>query len=237
MAYNTFSPIVKDGLVLCLDAGNTKSYSGSGATWSDLTIIGNNGSLVGNPSFSSANCGSIAFNGSSTYATLQSKSVIGITSSFSLEYWSKLNTSTFMAWIHIGLQQVNNTFSIGMYSGSGTIITKFQKTVSNRCEYRFVSSPQLSAWEHYVITYDGSAVSTGFNLYKNSLLNNKSGGLAVDDYGAVTDSISNVGTIGYSASGTMGFLNGNISCFRIYNKILTSSEVLQNYNALKNRFI
>ena len=37
---------VTDGLVLYLDAANTKSYSGSGTTWTDLTGKGNDGTLI-----------------------------------------------------------------------------------------------------------------------------------------------------------------------------------------------
>ena len=57
-----FKPIVTDGLVLCLDAGNTKSYPGSGATWLDLSSNANNGTLTGSPTFNSANGGSLQFN-------------------------------------------------------------------------------------------------------------------------------------------------------------------------------
>jgi len=46
MASSGFSNIVSNGLVLCLDAANTKSYPGSGTTWSDLSSNGNNGTLV-----------------------------------------------------------------------------------------------------------------------------------------------------------------------------------------------
>jgi hypothetical protein len=43
--------IVTDGLVLCLDAGNPKSYTGSGTTWTDLSGNGNNGTLTNSPTY------------------------------------------------------------------------------------------------------------------------------------------------------------------------------------------
>ena len=46
--------IVEDGLVLALDAGNTKSYPGSGTTWTDLSGNGNNGTFVGTTTFDSS---------------------------------------------------------------------------------------------------------------------------------------------------------------------------------------
>jgi hypothetical protein len=45
MALSHSPKIITDGLVLCLDAGNPKSYPGSGTTWTDLSGNGNNGSL------------------------------------------------------------------------------------------------------------------------------------------------------------------------------------------------
>jgi hypothetical protein len=55
--------IVTDGLILSLDAANNKSYPRSGTTWNDLSGNGNNGTLVNGPTFSSANGGSIVFDG------------------------------------------------------------------------------------------------------------------------------------------------------------------------------
>ena len=53
--------IVTDGLVLALDAGNTKSYPGSGTTWTDLSRIRANGTLTNGPTFSSNNGGTLCF--------------------------------------------------------------------------------------------------------------------------------------------------------------------------------
>lgn len=49
MATNYNNKIVTDGLVLCLDAGDRKSYSGSGSTWTDRSGNGNNATLVNSP--------------------------------------------------------------------------------------------------------------------------------------------------------------------------------------------
>ena len=61
--------IVTDGLVLALDAGNTKSYPGSGTTWTD-TVGGNTGTLTNGPTYSSGDGGSIVFDGSNDYIQL-----------------------------------------------------------------------------------------------------------------------------------------------------------------------
>ena len=69
MSLTVYQPIVTDGLVICLDAANTKSYPGSGTTWTD-TIGGNVGTLTNGPTFNSANAGYIAFDGTDDYLSL-----------------------------------------------------------------------------------------------------------------------------------------------------------------------
>jgi hypothetical protein len=63
------APIITDGLVMALDAGNLVSYPGSGTSWKDLTINGNNSTLYNGPTFSDVNGGVISFDGSDDYAT------------------------------------------------------------------------------------------------------------------------------------------------------------------------
>ena len=64
----SFSPkIVTDGLVLYLDAANTRSYVSGSTVWTDLSRVGNNGLLINGPTFNSLNNGSIVFNGTNQY--------------------------------------------------------------------------------------------------------------------------------------------------------------------------
>ena len=74
MAISYNPRIVTDGLVLALDAGNPKSYPGSGTTWTDLSGNGNNGTLTNGPTYSSANGGSIVFDGVDDYAEITDSS-------------------------------------------------------------------------------------------------------------------------------------------------------------------
>ena len=59
--------LVMNGLVLALDAANPKSYPGSGTTWTDLSGRGNTGTLTNGPTYSSANGGSLVFDGTNDY--------------------------------------------------------------------------------------------------------------------------------------------------------------------------
>ena len=96
MAYSYGPSIVKSGLVLALDAANRKSYPGSGTVWSDLS--GNNitGSLVNGPTYSSANGGSIVFDGTNDYVNCGDLPIFRISSQITLEAF--FNISTYVNW-------------------------------------------------------------------------------------------------------------------------------------------
>ena len=74
MATDYNHSIVTDGLVLCVDAANTKSYPGSGTTWTDISGKNHNGTLINGPTFSSDNMGGIVFDGSNDAVTLSANS-------------------------------------------------------------------------------------------------------------------------------------------------------------------
>ena len=62
--------IVTNGLILNLDAGNKKSYSGSGSVWYDLSGNNNNTVLTNGPTFSNTNSGNIVFDGIDDYVNI-----------------------------------------------------------------------------------------------------------------------------------------------------------------------
>ena len=76
--------LVMNGLVLCLDAGNSKSYPGTGTTWTDLSGNGNNGTLTNGPTYSSANGGSLVFDGTNDYTQTP---LSGTFPQITVEFW------------------------------------------------------------------------------------------------------------------------------------------------------
>ena len=88
MSYSYGKSIVTDGLVFYVDAANDNSYPGTGTTWSDL-IGGNDGALTNGPTYSSANGGSIVFDGVNDYTT------VSVSTSGDITYcaWFKTNGS------------------------------------------------------------------------------------------------------------------------------------------------
>ena len=85
MAVEYGANIVTDGLVLCLDAGNKKSYPGSGSTWYDISGNGNHHTLVGNPTYSS---GALTFDGS-TQGVLLNSALNNLTTVGTVVLWYK----------------------------------------------------------------------------------------------------------------------------------------------------
>jgi len=87
----SYSPkIITDGLVLCLDAADRKSYSGSGSTWTDRSGNGNDFTGYNSPAFSSDNGGNIAFDGTNEWYETTN---LGL-SDHTKEVWFRSNDNT-----------------------------------------------------------------------------------------------------------------------------------------------
>jgi hypothetical protein len=92
IAYNPRT--ITDGLVLCLDAANPKSYPGSGTIWTDLSGNGNNGTLVNGVGYNSGNLGSLVFDGVDDVINLSSSSSIqNLTTNFTISTIVRTNVS------------------------------------------------------------------------------------------------------------------------------------------------
>jgi len=94
--------IVMNGLVLCLDAGNTKSYPGSGTTWIDLSGNSNTGTLTNGPTYSSENGGSLVFDGIDDYVTTS----LGTHTPYCIDIWFYNNDSITSAIMQGNYQQL-----------------------------------------------------------------------------------------------------------------------------------
>jgi len=220
--------IVTDGLVLALDAGNTKSYPGSGTSWTDLSGNGNNGTLTNGPTYSSANGGSIVFDGVDDYATGNTNITLGITN-VSINCWVNISTTSKKgAFLKVGsggtsgyaLGVGNNT----MDSNGNEILALFtQRTwVETNASYG-------TGWKYVTLVLNASSAPS---IYVDSTLINSYSGLTPNP----PDSFYYVGrNIGDEPSGVRAF-NGNIAQVSIYNKALSASEIQQNFNALRGRF-
>ena len=221
--------VVEDGLVLALDAGNTQSYPGSGTTWSDLSDSGNDGTLTNGPTFSSADGGAFEFDGTNDYVSFSSSQNIG-------------NEITISIWTNPTLNSTINALlsTKGSASSSGYALFVNEYNTNNK-RLRFeIGNGSSHAWLHSAtnIVSDGAwqnlvatcVRSTGSAiLYKNSSII-ANANLLVTDWG-------NSGTFEIGRFPNTNFeYDGKISLVQVYNRVLTTAEVTQNYNATKGRY-
>jgi hypothetical protein len=226
MSFNYSPKIVTDGLVLCLDAANTKSYPGSGTVWTDLSKSRNNGTLTNGPTFNSSNIGSIVFDGTDDFV---SSANITATSQISVEAWVYANSVGSYNGIVTQYSTGNPSTSSWILETLGSNAYFFIANGSNL--YSGLISFSTGMWTHLVGVYNGNLIT----IYKNGVAGTST---------SITTSINvstrkvNIGAL-YSSSGIEGGdgrWNGRIASVKIYSKGLTSQEVLQNYNTTKSRF-
>lgn len=238
---------VDSGTVLYLDAGNTTSYSGSGSSWTDIsgrnlpTSIAptglpaqfNNGpSSCASPTYSGDVLGSFNFTRSNKTCAFVTN--FGFHPIYTAQVWVKRDgtqndyatiiSTPWPGWgnqIAISLHWINSTkIQAGVYKngGWGTFTSE-------------VEVPNLT-WTFVTITFDGSTIS----LMVNGSVASKNAGTP-DATVALTSSLNNTGLfIGKRFDGDVDYINGSVASIRIYNRVLSDAEILQNYNATKGRF-
>jgi len=215
--------IITDGLVLCLDAANKLSYPRSGTAWNELS---NNMSaeLVNSPTFNSQNNGFFQFV-TDDYARIPNNTTLD-TQTPSVEVWIKTNfTDQAGFWFEKGT--VNSQYSLFQ---EGQVI-RWRMNIGGITQLSTTTASFIntSSWYQVVGTY----TSGTRRLYINGNLVNSdaqtgtiitnSGGMSIGAYGGFS------GDRGY-------YYNGNLAICRVYNKALTPTEILQNYNATKGRY-
>ena len=231
MATNYNPRIVTDGLVLALDAGNTKSYPGSGTSWSDLSGNGNNGTLTNmdGANLDSANGGSLTFDGTDEY--------VSETSSLSDNFWQGNWTASF--WVNF--DTLNTTTSSGgdkplLHHGVNGTRTGLHLTQRNTRIHFGLFSDDLQGtkvlstgtWYNVVFTLNNSTYVK--QNYLNGVLDNShTGGGAYAGTGTNTRIGGKVLNFGLLFDGFMS------SCI-FYNRVLTASEIQQNFNATRGRY-
>ena len=231
MAFNYSPKVVTDGLVLYLDAANTKSYPGSGITWTDLSRSGNSSELKG-PTFNSGNGGSIVFDGTNDYVEIQNQIQFDQTDPFTLSSWVKSS--------NVSNELIINNENI-LYTGyrlninvNANIEIGLRSSISDDIAIETLNSINAGTWYHIVGTYDGTSNVSGMKIYIN--------GVEED-----TNTISNTLTSSTLSnqqtllgirrpSSPPNPLRGNIANVQIYNRALSTIEITQNYNATKTRF-
>jgi hypothetical protein len=213
--------IITNGLVLCLDAANRKSYTSGSTSWYDLSGNGNNGTLTNGPTFTSSFGGGIVFDGVDDYVTISNP----LNQSNLTQEW------TVNGWLSLASSPSNNAQYLVEGLNSGVAADWY------------AVAPLLylngGADDYYRYGSGGSYINGGLiNLtfrFKNSSgerILTKNG---MDISGSGPNNTSTPS--GQSANFRIGYtMKGNIHLLQIYNRKLTDAEILQNYNATRTRY-
>tara|TARA_R110000772_G_scaffold267470_1_gene391640 strand:+ start:1137 stop:1835 length:699 start_codon:yes stop_codon:yes gene_type:complete len=222
--------IVTDGLVLCLDAANKKSYPGTGTTWTDRSGNGNNGTLVNGPTLDSDSGGSFSFDQTNDHVnTYKNGSELNLLEdSFSIEIAIKQNESapTSNSQGHAGFGGFPSAISL---KSTSRFFADIHNPSDTRTIVDFHSSSFYSAnqynWMILCVTINNETVKTytNGNYYTSATISSGLQSFQSDDFTVANG-------YGYYRS------HSNIAYVKMYNKPLTAAEVLQNYNATKSRF-
>jgi hypothetical protein len=231
-----YGNIVKNGLVFDLDTAKSDSYPKSGTVWRDVSGFQNNGTLTNGPTFDSNNGGSIVFDGIDDIASFGTNLNFNF-DNITVGIWAKSPTNNSGSSgfpIHVtnligkGNWNAPQSWRIGYKSSGGlpatTISFSYGINWQTPAEVS-VTTYDLSQWNYFV----GVATPTQQFLYLN--------GNQVASVIATKTDVTNVEDFQIARSSYISrFFRGNISKSTIYNRALSASEVLQNYNATKGRY-
>ena len=229
------NPFVADGLVLHLDAGNLASYKGTGATWNDLSNIGNHGTSANSPTYEITQSGTLNFNGSTTQVSIADNASLetGSTNDLTMEVWmypTSSNTSqVILGKFNNGGGSADVSYSIRantsgklfaqMGNGSGSIL--------NSTELTFTANK----WYHVIYVFKRGSTKT-----LETFINGKSIGSVTHTLSTLLNSTNNLFIGRYNGGEYAQNYSGKIGIVRLYNRALSTSEILTNFNANRGRY-
>lgn len=215
----TPSALVTNGLTLHLDPNNIDSYSGTGATWFDISGNDADITLVNTPTYTPDTPSYFTFNGTDEYGTGSKTNVLPTTA------------YTKMFWFYLNAYADNNFVSSGtgghfIYMGSAT--NRIYSGHANWGDYQAYPSTaaiSLSTWYNVALTF---STTNGMTLYIN--------GTQDSTYTANKTAHAGNGSTNIATFAGGNLLNGRIGEVLCYNVELTSNQILQNYNSTKNKY-
>ena len=210
--------ITKDGLVLALDPASPKSYPGTGNTWFDLSGNSNDTTLYNSPTYTNNNVHTFNFDEVDNYAKVNNTSILSTTSYTKMIAFRPESSTSNM------VSGGNNSQHAFWMSSTSTDIHAGHNGVWDIVGYS--PGSMLNQWWVGAVTF---STTTGWVLYLN--------GEQVDTSTATTTYTGTANEVRIGAyNDAENLFDGDISNVYVYNKVLSASEILQNYNAIKSRF-
>lgn len=236
MAGSAGPNIVENGLILALDAADKNSYIGSGTSWKDVSGNNYTGTLTNGPTFSNTNLGNISFDGTNDYVTTTLDLSWNNTNSVSISVWLKTGNLT-QSKGFLGTANYEWQFRQGQAGGANSdLVFVYWDSTGGHTNGSIPSMTNFfndTNWKHLVMTWNNS--NSTITFYKNStaiyslVYTNPSANKS-------TSELFQIGGNVYSWDGLGAYWNGSFSNIFVYNRVLSETEVLQNYNVTKTRF-
>lgn len=220
MAGNNGPKIVTNGLIFAVDGADRKSLSGTGATaWNELSGTGKSGTITG-ATFNSSNGGALSFTAGNSWGVVYDY-LIGANNPRTVSIWAYSNSTGDTCMFSTRPDQGSQLgYLIGTSGGTLNLshigVGSVGLTVST-----------LNTWFNVVCTYTGTTATIIFN---NTTSN--SGTLNFNNVTSAGGVIGN-GSVSLTSLRPWGGLIANVLS---YNRVLTSSELTQNFNAYRRRF-
>ena len=217
--------IVISGLTMYLDAANPKSYVSGSTFWNDISQRGLVGTLTNSPTFSNTKVGSIVFDGVDDYIDIPTSPIVNDSyNNWTIDVWMRpgnqisrfISPSTNGLDQFLGYDNTNQRVNVSIAESSDTNI---------RVRGGTIGSVPIGVWSMVTVSINNLDIK----IYVNGVLTN-----------SYTETIS-IGSwvglwrIGQRYNNTFWYL-GEMAIVKTYSRELSSSEVLQNYNATKSRF-
>jgi hypothetical protein len=228
MAVGYNPKIVTNGLVLCLDAANVKSYPGTGTTWFDLSGNNSNASLTG----ATISSGYLNLDGvDDTVAITSWPNTSSTTGFYTVEMvarWRQGNGDMFMGFQSYDIYTAGGG-TLGFNTGAGDV---YGISAARVTQLGLIGTAN-SNWKHYIFVFSTQ-------VQNNEMWINAS----QETLSQVVGTTNLTSTRSFSSQVNIGtWPNGNqyvpfldCACFRIYNRKLTGNEISQNFNAVRGRY-
>lgn len=222
-----YESIVTDGLVLNLDAGFTPSYPQSGTTLYDISLNSNTTTLTNGPTYDS---GSISFDGTNDYGQL-SQNILNGTSYTGITFcaWVNRSASISQALIAGVWNQTANGDQAALFIFNNGVLIAVSDGIIGENGSGVFGNLTLNQWTHIAGTWQSDRT---YKVYINGSLVGTSSQSGNGWNGSSTANFE----IGGENQANFRYFNGKIATTQTYNRTLSASEVLQNYNAQKGRF-
>jgi hypothetical protein len=214
-----YPSIVTDGNVLHLDGGLPASYPLVGTSWYDLTENSNNGVLINGVTYNSSVKGHLGFNGSNQYVSVSGNTNIPVgNSNYTIGVWFSADTlgdKGLVGWGNYGTTNEVNAFRL---TSNG--LTNYWWT--NDLSVTTTITP--GNWYYAVATFDGTTRS----IYVNGVL--------VGSDTPTGHNVPNSTNLTIGVTNSTEYFDGSIADVQIFDRAITPTEILQNYNSFVTRY-